>query len=113
MPTVAVLTANRLTGLKKIKRPRATDIIVDDGIDLPLDGSYKWDGDTGCFVPLGHGFGQPKPCPVPDTLVLYRLAKALKDPPQDVTDWCTWYEGNLQTSHEEHVQTVGIKGKRS
>ena len=103
MPTIAVLTAGRLTGLKDVKKPKATDVVVDDGIDLPLDGSYKWDEETECFVPLGHGFGQPKPCPVPDAMVLYKLAKAMKNPPQEVTDWCQWYEDNLQHSHEESV----------
>lgn len=105
MPTIAVLTAGRLTGLKELKKPKKGDIVVDDGIDLPLDGSYKWDRGAKCFVPLGHGFGRPKPCPVPDTLVLYRMAKAMDSPPQDVLDWCSWYEGNLLERHQEAVQS--------
>ena len=104
MPTVAVLVSSRLTGLKQIKKPKAEDVVVDDGIDLPLDGSYKWNPEQECFEPLGHGFGQPKPCPVPDTLVLYNVAKALPDPSQEVSDWCDWYEKNMLEAHRELAQ---------
>lgn len=103
MATIAVLTDGRLTGLKKVSKPRTTDVVVDDAIDLPLDGTYKWNTTEGCFVPIGHGFGKPKPCPVPDSLVLYQVAKAMKNPPQETRDWMRWYEANLRAAHEELV----------
>lgn len=106
MTTIAKLDKKgRLIGLKKLKgkaKPREGDVEVDDECDLPHDGTYKWDAEAGAFIPLGHGFGCPARPPISEAKVLYLIAQELgKKMPQEVRDWCTWYENNMQRREEE------------
>lgn len=104
MPTIAILDdAKRLVGTKKVKNPKEDDLVVTDKIDLPLDGTYKWDGDAKAFVPLGHGFKRIQPAPCPEALVTYQLAKATRNPSKEIREWMTWYEENLLVRHQEAV----------
>ncbi len=99
---IAVLDANkRLTGTKMAMKPGQDAVLLPDGCDLPMDGSYKWDGT--CFVPLGHGFGPvvARP-PVSETTVLYHLIDALGDKaPHPAREWADWYVENLKVRDEE------------
>jgi len=106
MTTVAKLDKKGfLIGLKKLRKkekPKDNDVVVDDECDLPHDGSYKWNAKAKAFVPLGHGFGRPERPPVSEAKVLYLIAQKLgKDMPQEVRDWCTWYETNIKRREEE------------
>jgi len=86
------------------------ELEVDPG-DLPLDGTYKWDEKRRAFVPLGHGFERvsERP-PVSDAYVLYLTARALGDKaPQEVRDWCRWYERSLKQRDEERAVRFRIE----
>lgn len=112
MTTIARLDDNdRLIGYKKLgKKVKTPDgaIVVDDGCDLPTDGTYKWDQKHNCFMPLGHGFGKPNRAPIPDIQALYLVALTVDNPPQELRDWMKWYEDNLKQAHEE----LGIRARR-
>ena len=101
---IAVLDANkRLTGTKMVSKPGENDVLLPDGCDLPIDGSYKWSGK--CFVPLGHGFGPvvARP-PISETAVLYLLIDALGDgAPHQAREWADWYVENLKVRDEEQA----------
>lgn len=102
MATIALLDPEgRLVGLDYKPDPEPNDLVVDDGIDLPLDGTYKWDGHT--FVPLGHGFGpiSYRP-PISETRALYLIIQTLGDTaPTDLLRWAVWYEAVLKKRDEE------------
>ncbi len=105
---IAVFDANkRLTGTKMVAKPLQFDVPLPDGCDLPMDGSYKWDGT--CFVPLGHGFGPVVArSPISETAVLYLLVDALGDdalPP--AREWADWYAENLKVREEEQALRAG------
>lgn len=93
-----------LVGYKEVTSLGDDDVDVGMECDLPVDGTYKYDPQEKTFVPLGHGFGKPKRAPVPDSLVLYILASKMKNPPQEIRDWCGWYEENLAQQHEELIR---------
>ncbi len=105
---IAVFDANkRLTGTKMVSNPGKDAVLLPDGCDLPMDGSYKWDGT--CFVPLGHGFGPvvARP-PISETAVLYLLVDALgDDAPHQAREWADWYEENLKVREEEQALRAG------
>lgn len=109
MLKIAVLSNGYLIGVKQTEVLAAEDVAVDDNIDLPLDGSYRWDSREQCFVPRGHGHCKPISCPVPEPLVMYYLAKATVDAPQEVRNWQNWYEENLLERHEEQSRNASIK----
>ena len=105
MPTIAVLKNNFLEGIKVVETTSEEDIIVDPAIDLPMDGTYKWDSESKSFIPKGHGFGRPEICPVSSPLVMYRLSKQIPGTPHpDVLLWQQWYEKNLLQAHKESIQ---------
>lgn len=109
MRTVAILDEKRrLVGLRKLKakeKPRDDEVLVDDRCDLPTDGTYKHDEDREAFMPLGRGFPRVRRAPVSDSRVLYLMAKQLgKDMPQEVRDWVSWYEDNLNRRDEEEAR---------
>lgn len=112
MTTIAILDENlHLVGLKKLsKRAQAPEgaILVADACDLPTNGTYKWDLEGKCFMPLGHGFGKPERAPIPDSQALYIVCKMMKNPPKDLLDWMKWYEDNLKQAHEE----FGLRARR-
>ncbi len=102
---IAVLDGNkRLIGTTKKARLGKDDVPLPDGCDLPMDGTYKWDGT--CFVPLGHGFGPvvARP-PISETAVLYLLVNALgDDAPHPAREWADWYNENLKVREEEQAK---------
>ena len=82
----------RLTGARNVSKPGKTDI---DCGDLPADGSYYWDDGKKTFIPVGFGQGKPKRPDVDRDRAFYLAMSALLDGrpiPQEVRDWCTWYE---------------------
>lgn len=91
---VAVLDdQKRLVGARTVTKPKPTDI---DAGDLRADGSYYWSGQT--FTPVGHGHGKPAKPPVDRDRAVYLMMRALLDGkpiPQEVRDWCDWYERYL------------------
>jgi len=93
-----------LVGYKEVSTLKDEHIDVGMECDLPDDGSYKWDAANKTFVPMGHGFGKPKRPPIPDSLVTYIMASKMKNPPQEVRDWCKWYEENIAQKHEEMIR---------
>jgi len=105
MVTIAKLNSDSfLIGTKKVSEKKAIadkSIIVNDDIDLPLNGTYKWHDTQKCFLPLGHGFDSPKRPPVADALVLYRICQSRKKPHKQVREWMNWYEESMLTKHEE------------
>lgn len=83
---------NRLVGTTEKKKPGPKDI---DAGDLRADGSYKWDPRQKTFIPVGFGFGKPKPPSVDKDRAIYMALRALLDGrpiPQECRDWCDWYE---------------------
>lgn len=105
MATIAILSDDGfLDGLEEKDEPESSDIVVDPGIDLPLDGTYKWDGKSKSFIPRGHGFERPDSSPVPSQLIMYQLIKrddsALS---REMRMWKNWYEENLLQRHMESV----------
>lgn len=75
--------------------------------DLPTNGSYKWNPQTGSFIPLGHGFGKVKTRqPYENDLVLATIIEALaKSPGFEVpfiaSEWLTWYNSDMRRRDEE------------
>jgi hypothetical protein len=96
---VAVLDPRgRLTGTREVDKPKRGDI---DAGDLPADGSYKWIGTT--FVPVGFGFGKPKPPGVDRDRAVFLLIRALTEGrpiPQECRDWCNWWERHHERKGE-------------
>lgn len=114
MRRVSVLDENgHLVGDKLVKEgakvPKgATD--VDPG-DLPLDGTYKWTGET--FMPLGHGFRKPTRAPIPDSYALYLVIRALDTRvAKEARVWADWYEENLRQRAEESSQRARLRKGR-
>lgn len=108
MTTIAILdNTNRLVGLRTLKKkeePAQDDVVVEDGCDLPTDGSYKYDQEHQAFFPLGHGFGRPKSAPISNERVLYHLVKSLGSSlPKELNDWAKWYETELLIREEERL----------
>ena len=105
MVTIANLDANnRLIGIKTVSEKKALadkSLIVPDAIDLPLNGTYEWNVDRGCFEPLGHNVPVQQKPPVTESLVLYRLWQTRKNQPPEVAAWMTWYENNQLDQHEK------------
>ena len=103
MPLIAKLDKNNhLIGYNQKSKPSAKDVVVDDECDLPPDGTYKWDGESGAFVPVGHGFGRPKKAPISNDRVLYHIVQWMgSDAPQEVRDWASWYDENMKRRDEE------------
>lgn len=96
MTNIAKLDTNsRLIGIRKLRKgTKVPDdaIIVEDECDLPTDGTYYWNPQDRCFMPLGHGHGRPGPAPVFIDHVIFLMAKAMPNPPQEVLDWVQWME---------------------
>ncbi len=97
MITIAVLDKkDRLIGFrllsKNVKIPKGALEVV-EGCDLPTDGTYKWMIEDACFMPVGHGLGKPGPAPISAEQVIFLLASAMDNPPQEVLDWMQWYRG--------------------
>ena len=88
---VAVLDANgALIGAKDKAKMGKADLPCGD---LPVDGSYFWNGNT--FVPVGFGLGKPDRPPVPKDKAVYLMMKAMIDGtpiPKECADWCAWFE---------------------
>lgn len=104
MPTIAILSDDGfLEGLKEKDEPESSDIVVDSNIDLPLDGTYKWNDNSKSFIPRGHGFERPDSSPVPSQLVMYQLIKQKSTLSRETRMWKDWYEANLLERHMESV----------
>lgn len=73
-----------------------TDDPDDDAIDcgdLPVEGTYFWDGEK--FIPVGHGHGKPTRPPVDRDRAVYLMMRSVisgAPVPQECIDWCDWYE---------------------
>lgn len=103
MTTIAILDGSaRLIGLRRLPEEEEEElpsgaVEVDDGCDLPTDGTYKWMTDEACFMPVGHGLGKPGPAPISTEQVVLLLAAEMDNPPQEVLDWMEWYRGLSET----------------
>lgn len=97
MITVARLDdKNRLIGYRRVAKKGKNHIVVPTNCDLPTDGSYRWDGK--CFVPRGHGYGQPSRPPIMFDYAVYLMMKALireKLLPAECEAYVEWYQKNL------------------
>lgn len=73
-------------------------IVVADNIDLPKDGSYKWDFRQKTFIPIHVALGKlPSKGPAPLDLVLYSCVKALgENVSKEAREWALWYEENAK-----------------
>ena len=102
MYMVAVLDdQRRLIGTNKKKTLVKGDVNLPLNCDLPLDGTYKWSGES--FTPLGHGFGPvvAKP-PYSESAVLFRLVEAMGEKaPHECKKWAGWYAENLKVREDE------------
>ena len=92
---VAVFDAKgRLVGVRNVQKPRLGDV---DAGDLPADGQYRWTGKT--FEPVGYLAGKPKAPAVNRDRATFLALRALLNGhpiPQEVRDWCDWYERNTR-----------------
>ncbi|NIU01075.1 MAG: hypothetical protein GWN01_09165 [Nitrosopumilaceae archaeon] len=94
---------NRLVGIEQVEEPSPNDIVVDSNIDLPLDGSYKYEKEMNAFFPLGYGFGPlSSKSPISNQYALYLIIKNLNNPPEELKLWASWYELNYKRQDEEH-----------
>ncbi len=108
MKRISVISEDgHLVGSKEVEDDAVlspTEADIDPG-DLPLDGTYKWDGNA--FIPLGHGIPlKVKRPPIPDTYAMYLAIKKVHSEfglGQQVVDWLDWYEANLKLRDEERV----------
>lgn len=80
---------------------------IDPG-DLPLDGTYRWDGDRGAFLPLGYGRKViPARGPSPETFIIHQLIQVLLragiELPKETRDWAEWYVLNQQAQDERAI----------
>lgn len=110
--TVAILdSSGALVGLERTEDPTGRVIVVDE-VDLPLNGTYKWDPRGSCFVPLGHGFGRPQKPPVSDAYALFSVVQSLGDAaPQPARLWAAWFRDNVQRREEEGILARSRKQK--
>lgn len=100
---IAVLDArDRLVGTRRAF-PGEGDIVLPDGCDLPLDGTYKWVEREKAFFPLGHGFQRPATKPnISEARVLYLICSQMRDSlPAEAAEWMQWYEENVKARDEE------------
>lgn len=108
MQLVAVLDdERRLIGTKNKRAVVKGDVALPVGCDLPLDGTYKWNGSS--FIPLGHGFGPvvAKP-PYSESAVLFLLVQAMgKKAPHECLAWAEWYAENLKVREDELARRRG------
>lgn len=81
----------RLVGYRLADAAGPDDVAVPFACDLPPDGSYCWNREARQFVKAGHEAMLLRP-PIGETEVVYHLAKAMENPPDEVTQWLRWYE---------------------
>lgn len=102
MVKIALLDQNdRLVGTRVVEKPDPDDVVVPDGIDTPMDGTYKYVRPERAFFPLGKGFGRPLAPPISNEEVLYQLARNMDNPPDEIVEWLTWYEAQLMKRNDE------------
>ncbi len=103
MTQVARLNEGKyLVGYRQVKKVNESHVVVPDNCDLPVDGSYRWDGER--FIPRGHGYGKPSSPPMSADYAMFLTMRALlndKPIPPEVQLYVTWYEENLAKRNEE------------
>jgi hypothetical protein len=98
MGTVAKLDDDgRLIGIEDIPDDQiAGRVVVDPGIDLPVDGSYWWDPDANTFMALSQIAALlPSEPPVPPDYVMFLALRSLISGtpfPDEVNQYVAWYE---------------------
>ncbi len=91
-----------LIGYTQIKKATKKHVVVPENCDLPVDGSYRWNGKT--FIPRGHGYGKPARPPVASDYAMFLMMKAIlagTDLPAECREWVAWYKKNLAKRNEE------------
>ncbi len=76
MITIAVLDKNNnLIGYTTKESIEKGDVEVPENCDLPVDGSYKWNGTT--FLPPGFKFAKPLKPPIATGFAIYLMMEEL------------------------------------
>lgn len=92
------------------------EVDVDPG-DLPLDGTYKWDGEVKSFIPLGHNIPlKSKRPPVSQDYAFYLAMREMQKHfqlPQETCDYLDWFEANLQKRNQERVLAERRRGRKT
>jgi|APSaa5957512535_1039671.scaffolds.fasta_scaffold09299_4 hypothetical protein len=87
-------------------------VIVPATCDLSTEGKYKCV--DGAFVPLGFGFGKPKPLKkgLTKEMVFYHIVKSVvnkTDPPAECAEWLEWFEKEIKQRTEELIKSGRVK----
>lgn len=88
-----------LSGFVKVKKPKASDIIIPDDCDLDTREKYYYDRAQKAFIPLGTSYGKPDRCEVTLEEAIYLLMDALLNEapiPNEVKKYVEWYKTNIQ-----------------
>jgi len=118
MKIVAILDGDGLyTGHEQVANEDAVDRVVLDQVpDLPTDGTYRWDGAHGRFVPLGHRFiATPAAPSVSERQAVFLTLRALvrEQPiPEEVARYVDWYE-EFELARAERTMAVVKRGQNT
>ena len=114
MPIVAMLdTLGRFIGIEDVPEGEVGDrIVVPPDIDLPDDGSYRWDQQTRAFVSVVQASAsQAQMPPIPESYAMYLALRALVDGqpiPDEVRQYVDWYTQYMRARAEVRRGPRGV-----
>jgi hypothetical protein len=106
MPVVAVLDElNRFIGIEVVPEEEVDGrIVVPPDIDLPDDGSYRWDKPSQAFVSVVQAAAsQAQVPPIPESYAFYLALDALLEGrpiPDDCRQYRDWYTRHMRARAE-------------
>lgn len=102
---------DRFIGVEDVPDEEVGDrIVVPPDIDLPTDGSYRWDKSARAFVPVAQAAASMAQVPpIPEDYAIFLTLRALlngDEIPADVRQYVDWYEAYMRSRAEVRARPI-------